>query len=76
LHGVEIAASPEAAADGADALVIVTEWPELAEVDWASVGRSMRTPVVIDGRNFLDPVLMRAAGLEYEGIGRAAERLR
>ena len=73
LHGVEIAASPEAAADGADAVVIVTEWPELTAVDWASVAASMRTPVLIDGRNLLDPTLMEAAGLQYEGIGRAAE---
>ena len=73
LHGVEIAASPEAAADGADAVVIVTEWPELKAVDWASVAASMRTPVLIDGRNLLDPTLMEAAGLQYEGIGRAAE---
>jgi UDPglucose 6-dehydrogenase len=72
LYGVEVAASPEAAADGADALVIVTEWPQLADVDWAGVARTMRTAVLIDGRNFLDPDLMRAAGLQYEGIGRAA----
>ncbi|MEI7760085.1 MAG: UDP-glucose/GDP-mannose dehydrogenase family protein [Thermoleophilia bacterium] len=72
LHGVEIAASPAAAAAGADAVVIVTEWPELMDVDWASVGASMRTPILIDGRNLLDPLLMRAAGFQYEGIGRAA----
>ncbi len=72
LHGVEIAASPEAAADGADAVVIVTEWPELIGVDWARVAASMRTPILIDGRNLLDPVAMDAAGLRYEGIGRAA----
>ena len=73
LHGVEIAASPEAAADGADAVVIVTEWPELTAVDWTSVAASMRTPVLIDGRNLLDPAQMEVAGLQYEGIGRAAE---
>ncbi len=73
LHGVEIATDPAAAADGADAVVIVTEWPELADVDWASVAASMRTPVLIDGRNFLDPARMESAGFRYEGIGRAAE---
>ena len=73
LHGVEIAADPTAAADGADAVVIVTEWPQLADVEWASVAASMRTPVLIDGRNFLDPAQMEAAGFRYEGIGRAAE---
>ncbi len=73
LHGVEIAADPAAAAAGADAVVIVTEWPELKEVDWAAVAGSMRTPVLIDGRNFLDPAQMESAGFRYEGIGRAAE---
>jgi UDPglucose 6-dehydrogenase len=72
LHGVETAVSPEAAAAGADAVVVVTEWPQLAEVEWAAVAETMRTPVVIDGRNFLDPEQMRTAGFQYEGIGRAA----
>ncbi len=73
LYGVEMASDPAAAADGADAVVIVTEWPELTEVDWAAVAASMRTPVLIDGRNFLDPACMTSAGFRYEGIGRAAE---
>jgi UDPglucose 6-dehydrogenase len=73
LHGVEIAATPEEAAAGADALVIVTEWPQLADVDWAAVGRTMRTRVLIDGRNMLDPAALRGAGFTVEGIGRAAE---
>ncbi len=71
LHGVEISASPEAAAAGADAIVIVTEWPELTGVDWATVGGTMRTRVLIDGRNLLDPEPLRAAGYTVEGIGRA-----
>ena len=73
LHGVEIADTPEAAAAGADAVVIVTEWPQLADVDWAAVGETMRTRVLIDGRNMLDPAALRAAGFIVEGIGRAAE---
>jgi UDPglucose 6-dehydrogenase len=72
LHGVEIAASPEAALVGADAAVLVTEWPQLAEVDWAQAGATMRARVLVDGRNMLDPQSMRAAGFSYEGIGRAA----
>ncbi len=72
LHGVEIASTPEEAAAGADAVVLVTEWPELAEVDWQAVGRSMRNPLLIDGRNMLDPAALRAAGFTVEGIGRAA----
>jgi UDPglucose 6-dehydrogenase len=72
LHGVEIADSPEAALAGVDAAVLVTEWPQLAGVDWAAVGATMRSRLLIDGRNFLDPAQLRAAGFDYEGIGRAA----
>jgi UDPglucose 6-dehydrogenase len=75
LHGVEIVASPEEAAAGADALVLVTEWPELADVDWAAVAPTMRNPLLIDGRNMLDPTSLRAAGFTVEGIGRAAESM-
>ena len=56
----------------ADAVVLVTEWPELADVDWAAVAAGMRTPFFVDGRNMLDPETMRAAGFTYDGIGRAA----
>jgi UDPglucose 6-dehydrogenase len=72
LHGVEIVATPEEAANGADAVVLVTEWPELADVDWAAVATTMRNPLLIDGRNMLDPAALRAAGFTVEGIGRAA----
>jgi UDPglucose 6-dehydrogenase len=73
LDGVAIAASALEAVDGADAAVIVTEWPELRELDWAEAGSRMRNRLVIDGRNMLDPDVLRAQGFEYEGIGRAAE---
>jgi UDPglucose 6-dehydrogenase len=59
----------EAVAD-ADACVIVTEWPEFAELDWNAVAERMRGNLIIDGRNFLDPDSVRAAGFIYEGIGR------
>jgi UDPglucose 6-dehydrogenase len=55
----------------ADAAVIVTEWPQVGEIVSAEVRDSMRTPLIVDGRNFLDPAAARAAGFEYEGIGRA-----
>jgi len=71
LDGVEIAASAMGALDGADAAIVVTEWPELAELDWAAAAERMARPVLVDGRNLLDPVAMRAAGFEYEGIGRS-----
>jgi len=55
---------------GADAVVLVTEWPEFSELDFAEVAARMRGTTVIDGRNALDPEAVRAAGLTYEGIGR------
>ena len=58
------------AVTGADACVIVTEWPEFAELDWVKVAERMRGNLVIDGRNFVDPDAIRAAGFIYEGIGR------
>ena len=54
----------------ADAVVLVTEWPEFMELDWALVAETMRGSLVIDGRNALDQGLIRSAGLVYEGIGR------
>jgi UDPglucose 6-dehydrogenase len=73
LDGVEIVDSALAALDGADAAVVVTEWPELRELDWAAAGSRMRGAVVVDGRNLLDADEMRSLGFAYEGVGRAAE---
>jgi UDPglucose 6-dehydrogenase len=70
LTGVEMCASAMQAIDGANALVIVTEWPEFGELDLAEVRRRMADPVVVDGRNLLSNEAVRAAGLVYEGIGR------
>jgi UDPglucose 6-dehydrogenase len=51
--------------------VLVTEWPEFAELDWeGEVKARMATPLVVDGRNFLDAGRLRAAGFAYEGVGR------
>lgn len=72
LHGVEQVGSVEDAVRGADAVVLVTEWPELADVDWAALAATMRRCVFVDGRNMLDPEAMRAAGFTYDAIGRAA----
>jgi UDPglucose 6-dehydrogenase len=68
--GITFARSATDAVRDADAVVLVTEWRELLELDWASVAVAMRGNVVIDGRNALDPAVVRAAGLIYEGIGR------
>ena len=70
LLAIEIAGSALEALDGADAAVIVTEWPELQEIDWAEAGERMRNRLVIDGRNAMDPEALRALGFAYEGIGR------
>jgi UDPglucose 6-dehydrogenase len=70
LPGVEMASSALDALDGADAAVLVTEWPEFAELDWAAVAKKMKTPLLVDGRNFLDEAALSAAGITYEGIGR------
>jgi UDPglucose 6-dehydrogenase len=70
LPHVQFASSAEAALDGADAAILVTEWPEFADLDWAVLAKRMATPLVVDGRNFLDPEAIRKAGLTYEGIGR------
>jgi UDPglucose 6-dehydrogenase len=55
---------------GADALVVVTEWNEFREPDFAKIKSLMRTPAVFDGRNIYDPRVLRAAGFHYEGVGR------
>jgi UDPglucose 6-dehydrogenase len=72
LDGVELRESALEALEGADAAVLVTEWPEFAALDWAEASGRMAQPLLIDGRNFLDADALRAAGFEYEGIGRAA----
>jgi UDPglucose 6-dehydrogenase len=59
-----------AALEGADAAVLVTEWTEFGELDWGEVAKRMSTPLVVDGRNFLDGDALRAAGITYESIGR------
>jgi len=69
-RGVEIVDSVLDAVRGADAAVIVTEWPELAELASAQVHDAMATPLIVDGRNLLDPEATRRAGFTYEGIGR------
>ena len=56
--------------DGADALVIGTEWPEFAQADLNEIKKRLRTPLIFDGRNILDPKDVAAAGLEYHSIGR------
>jgi UDPglucose 6-dehydrogenase len=70
MPGLEFASSALDAVRDADAVVLVTEWNEFKELDWAAVAQSMAGTLLIDGRNALDADAVRAAGLVYEGIGR------
>jgi UDPglucose 6-dehydrogenase len=70
LPAVEYTKDAYAVAAGADALVVVTEWNEFRHLDMARVKASMRRPVIVDGRNIYDPVVMRGHGFTYRGIGR------
>ncbi len=63
--------SADTACAGADALVVVTEWLEFRSPDFAALARQLRAGVLIDGRNLYDPRAVRAAGLQYRGVGRS-----
>jgi UDPglucose 6-dehydrogenase len=70
LPGATYEADPYAAARNADALIIATEWPEFANLDWEKIRAEMARPLLMDGRNLLNPKEMRALGFEYESVGR------
>jgi UDPglucose 6-dehydrogenase len=69
-QGCEFAATIRDALNGADAAVIVTEWPQFRALLAPSLARSMRYPLLIDGRNHIDPLEATSAGYRYEGVGR------
>ena len=62
--------SVEQLAEEADALVLVTEWPQYRDLPWAKLASVMRTPLLLDGRNFLAQATLEAAGFQYIGMGR------
>lgn len=70
LSDVIVETDPERLADGCDALVLVTDWQEFRTLDYAHLATLMHTPVMIDGRNFLQQQTLEAAGFRYVGIGR------
>ena len=70
LKNVTFCENAYCAAEGADALVIVTEWNEFKYADWARVGASMKQKIVIDGRNIYEPDKLRELGFTYRGVGR------
>ena len=70
MESVVYCPDPYAVADGADAIVIVTEWAEFRSLNLPDILRRMRRPVFIDGRNLFDPTRMRRLGFTYHGVGR------
>ncbi len=73
LPGLRFASDQAAALQGSDALLIVTEWRQFKSPDFEQIRATLKQPVVIDGRNLYDPVHMKQMGIEYRGIGRAAQ---
>jgi UDPglucose 6-dehydrogenase len=71
LAGISYCEDPYSVADGADALLIVTEWDEFRSLDMDRIKGLMRRPVIVDGRNIYDPKAMRDAGFVYRGVGRS-----
>jgi UDPglucose 6-dehydrogenase len=71
MRGVEFHGDSLSAVAGADAVILVTEWPEFATLDWHDVRERMTGELLVDGRNYADRDAVRAAGLLYEGIGRS-----
>src|SRR4051794_16002955 len=73
IHGVEFASDALDCVRDADAVVLVTEWSVFQELDWREVADAMAGRLIVDGRNALDSEAIRAAGLDYEGIGRPSQ---
>jgi len=72
LPGLHFAVSQAAALEGADALVLITEWKEFRNPDFDAIKATLKQPLVFDGRNLYDPALMRLLGIDYRGIGRGS----
>ncbi|NEO30407.1 MAG: UDP-glucose/GDP-mannose dehydrogenase family protein [Symploca sp. SIO3C6] len=70
LSGVLVETDPERLADSCDAMVLVTEWPQFQKLDYTKMAKLMNNPVIIDGRNFLEPEAIEKSGFRYLGIGR------
>jgi UDPglucose 6-dehydrogenase len=70
LEGVEIFSSLYDASSGAQVIAILTEWDEFRNVDFYKVGELMTAPAIVDARNLLDPIALRAMGFAYSGVGR------
>lgn len=71
---VDFCPDPYDVARDADALLILTEWPEFRQLEWKRVYDAMSRPLIVDGRNLLDPATMMELGFEYHSFGRPLER--
>jgi UDPglucose 6-dehydrogenase len=71
IKGASFVNSPMEAVEGAEALVVATEWSEFGNIDLATVKEKMHTPMIFDGRNLFDPQTMATLGFHYTSIGRA-----
>src|SRR5216110_1577250 len=72
---IQFCREPHEVAQDADALLILTEWPEFRQLDWARIYSMMGRPLVLDGRNLLNPAAMMDLGFEYYSFGRPTEAL-
>mgnify|MGYP003478156192 FL=1 len=72
MAALTITNSAAEALQGADALLIVTDWKEFKSPDFDLLRSTLKQPIVLDGRNLYEPELMAAMGIDYEGIGRKA----
>jgi UDPglucose 6-dehydrogenase len=70
LENLKFVAKPMEAVQGADALIIVTEWKAYRTPNWTALKKAMKTPVIFDGRNLYEPREMKSLRIEYHGIGR------
>ena len=74
LPAVEMFDDPYSMADGCDALMVITEWNEFKQLDLEKIKGLLKSPVVFDGRNIYDPVIMKQLGFKYRGMGRGFNR--
>ena len=71
LPSIDPAMTPYAVAENADLIMLLTDWPEYLVLDWSRISKMLRSKVVFDGRNALNPAICVAAGLRYYRVGKA-----
>ncbi len=73
IEGVPLAVDAVSAVQGAEAVLVLTEWPQFRSLDWSVMAAAMKRPLVVDTRNIIDPALLRRAGLIAVGLGRRGD---